>query len=255
MNVPTFQSLDIHPAASRKNSFSRPLQRADMVFNPNPTIHSFDTTADFVEYLLRGDAATITLIVCSTREEFLGQLCASIEHTALENEHGEHDIDRPWPLSNPRVYNTIGLIASSKRVTVAYCPSLEHYRAYISVFRRQTTSQQQLKDSSQYQGRPMLAILGLVALHCATAEFSAQGISKTFSLTVEVAAREKLKLALCEDTAIDREDENASAGSLKLWDADVPLLSGQIRGTGEGRTPTGRTVKVKQIARRWFSFV
>ncbi|KKZ62706.1 hypothetical protein EMCG_02917 [[Emmonsia] crescens] len=228
-----------------------------MVFNPNPSIQSLDFAADFVEYLLHGDAPATTLIVCSTRDAFLQQLCASVARTepGTERPHSPHDdyeSDRHLR-SNRRLYNTIGLIAQSKRVTLVFCPSVEHFRAYISVFRHRRLMQTQQDDHPRYQGRHVLAVLGLVALHYDTREFSAQGIAKNLALTVEIAARERVNLTLCECLVVGR--ENVSGGS--LWDVDVPLLSGQARkmGTRGESVHTGRTVKVKQVAKRWFYFV
>ncbi|OAX80756.1 hypothetical protein ACJ72_04908 [Emergomyces africanus] len=231
-----------------------------MVFDRNPSIQSFDFAADFVEYLQRGDAPATMLIVCSTRDAFLQQICASASIAPTEPgdeqpPHSSRDDNESnmHTCSSRRFYNTIGLIAQSNRVTLAFCPSLEHFRAYISSFcRHRLMSLKQDDDDLHYGGGPLLAILGLLALHYDTREFSAQGIGKNLALTVEVAARESVNLTLCECIVVGR--EYASGGS--LWEADVPLLSGQARGTTGGENAhTGRSVKVKQVAQRWFYFM
>ncbi|EQL32762.1 hypothetical protein RJZ56_003898 [Blastomyces dermatitidis] len=228
----------------------------DMVSNRSPIILSLDSTGDLVEHLLARDAPATTLIVCSTRDAFLQQLCAAVTSTEQGTEQppspqDDHGMDYHIS-SNCRFYNTIGLIAQSKKVTLAFCPSLEHFRAYISVFRRRRLpSPQQEHGRLSYRSRPVLAVLGLIALHYDTKEFSAQGIAKNLALTVEIAAREGFNLTLCECVVVGR--ENASGG--RLWDAEVPLLSGQTLVAGTESAHTGRTVKVNQVARRWFYFV
>ncbi|KAK2803269.1 hypothetical protein FQN51_003686 [Onygenales sp. PD_10] len=224
-----------------------------MAFNPNATVQPFDTAADFVEYLLNGDASAITLVVCSTREVFLQQLCASIARASL---HEDPDTspqlsqDRTGNdrniLLNPQLYNTIRLISQSKRVTLAFCPTLDHFRAYISVFHRPIPP---LEGDSRYPGRQGLAILDLVALHYQAREFSAQGIAKTLALAVEVSARERVHLTICECNDVNNEDDTSSS----MWDRDIPLLSDQRRVIEEGSQ--SRTLKAKQIAKRWFNFV
>ncbi|OJD26899.1 hypothetical protein ACJ73_01710 [Blastomyces percursus] len=227
-----------------------------MVSNRNPIILSLDSTGDLVEHLLARDAPATILIVCSTRDAFLQQLCASGMPTESGTEQplsSQNGRDMDYHISSGcRFYNTIGLIAQSKRVTLAFCPSLGHFRAYISVFRRrQLPPPQQQHGRFSYRSRPVLAVLGLIALHYDTREFSAQGIAKNLALTVEIAAREGVNLTLCECVVVGR--ENASGG--RLWDAEVPLLGGQTPVTGTENAHTGRTVKVNQVARRWFYFV
>ncbi|KAK2806448.1 hypothetical protein FQN50_005865 [Emmonsiellopsis sp. PD_5] len=224
-----------------------------MVFKPNTTVQPFETAADFVEYLLNGDASAITLVVCSTREAFLQQFCPSIARASLH----EDPVASPQPaqdrtsndrniLLNPQLYNTIRLISQSRRVTLAFCPTLDHFRAYISVFH---TPIPPLEGDSRYPGRQVLAILDLLALHYQAREFSAQGIAKTLALAVEVSAREGVNLTICECNDVNREDDTRSS----MWDRDIPLLGDQRRATEEGFQ--SRTLKAKQVAKRWFNFV
>ncbi|EER38287.1 conserved hypothetical protein [Histoplasma capsulatum var. duboisii H88] len=229
-----------------------------MVSDHNPSVRSLDSAPDYVEYLLSRDASTTTLIVCSTRDAFLQQLYTSIAPTAPGAEqpsspqNGHHGDSHKC--SHRRLFNTIGSIARAKRLTLAFCPSLEHFRAYISVFRcPQLLSPQQECSHLSYRKRPVLAVLGLVSLHYDTSQFSAQGIAKNLALAVEIAAREMVDLTLCECVAVGREGASGSS----LWDADVPLLSGQTLATvtGGNSANLGRTVKVKQVAKRWFYFV
>ncbi|KAL2000209.1 hypothetical protein VTN02DRAFT_3407 [Thermoascus thermophilus] len=223
-----------------------------------PRIHFCDLVSDFLRYLLANRASTTRLIVCGTRDSFLEQLCACVHsrpssarvpspacdedppHRPPERvEHAEH--------RDPLLTRTIGLLANSRKVRLEFCPTLEHLRAYLAVLRVSGDQQNQ----THHYGRPLLAILDLVALHCATSEFSAQGLSRTLAVAVEAAAREKMDLVLCEcKDAID--PQNGERGE-RLWHLQVPLLSGSIR-TGEEGAGSGPSVPVKRIAQRWFHF-
>lgn len=227
-----------------------------------PRIHFFDLVSDFLQYILENNASTTTLIVCGTRDSFLEQLCACVHSrpsarilSPAYDEPLGHDEDTDLPPErvehvdhiDPLLTKTIGLLANSRKVRLEFCPTLEHLRAYLAVLRISGDKQNQ----THHYGRPMLAILDLVALHCATSEFSAQGLSRTFAIAVEVAAREKMDLVLCEcKDAIDT--QNGERGE-RLWYLHVPLLSGSIR-TGEEGAWSGPSVPVKRVAQRWFHF-
>ncbi|KAK2792773.1 hypothetical protein FQN52_002835 [Onygenales sp. PD_12] len=196
-----------------------------MVFNPNATVQPFDTAADFVEYLLNGDASAITLVVCSTREAFLQQLCASVARASLHE-----DPDTSPQLSQDRTGNDRNILLNPQLYnTIRPIPPLE--------------------GDSRYPGRQVLAILDLIALHYQAREFSAQGIAKTLALAVEVSARERVHLTICECNDVNRQDDTRNS----MWDRDIPLLSDQRRVIEEGSQ--SRTLKAKQIVKRWFNFV
>jgi hypothetical protein len=231
------------------------------------TVHFANSVADFINHILYNNARATTLIVCSTRTQFLEQLAASISlesrlHTRNDDEQQQHveederadssseSVERPHPL----LTKTIGLIAQSQKVKLIFCPSLEHLRAYLSIFRIPPEDRQKgLQEPAipEYR-RSSLAILDLVALHSMTSEFSAQGLSRTLAIAVEAAARAATDLVLCEcNDAVDT--RNLERGE-RLWDLHVPLLSGAVR-LGDGRnTWSGRHVSVKRVAQRWFRF-
>lgn len=196
---------------------------------------------DLLQQLLDTGAET-HLVVCGTRTEFLLQLSWAIraEH-ADPDSASRHDLLR----------KTIGLLANSSKIQLAFCPSLESLRAYLAVLRPADASQYQ-NELGKHRNDPMLVIQDMVALHASTTEFSAQGLSRTFAASAESASRANMDLLLCECTnAVD--PTSADWGS-KLWDTRVPLLNGSVRIRGEEGNWCGRGVSTKQVAQRWFDF-
>ena len=211
-------------------------------------VHFLDFASDFLDFLLKNDAPTTTLIICSTRDTFLQQLASSTlpRDQAQETEVPSRNATTAVPLL---LTNTISFIEKLQRVKLAFCPSLEVLRAYLSTLRASTPR----PGPDRPQGKPLLAVLNMVAIHCPTLELSAQGLSRTFALTAEVAARENMNIAVCECKDIIAGEHDREPGSGR-WDMHVPLLNASVRsGKGE-RAPAGRTVTVKRIAQKWFDF-
>src|SRR5205809_1024241 len=104
-----------------------------------PRVVLFNFATEFVDYIIQNDAHAATLIVCSTRDDFLDRLSTSVQlqlQTHSRSPPLEGDICRTAPTAcHHLLSNTIGFIAKSQRVTVAFCPSVQHLRAYLSVFR------------------------------------------------------------------------------------------------------------------------
>lgn len=196
-------------------------------------VHHFDLPSQFLEFLLQKDAPTTTLIVCSSRDAFLEQLASSCGNRQQED-------DGPSFLTT----NTIGFIAKSQKIRLAFCPGLDVLRAYISTVQAST-------ERTQAPGRPLLAILNLVAIHAGTPDLSAQGLSRTFALVIEVASRENMDLALCECKDIMSGEHDTEP---RRWNIQVPLLSASVVSGERERTASGRTVTVKQVAQKWFDF-
>lgn len=76
------------------------------------------------------------------------------------------------------------------------------------------------------------------------------------ALAVEAAAREAQELVLAEFRELedDGEMEPDDAGG-SIWDEELPLLCGTIRGLdGDEERLIRRTVSVARVVRRWFVF-
>ncbi|KAJ5433182.1 uncharacterized protein N7458_012338 [Penicillium daleae] len=205
------------------------------------SVASFGLVTDLLQQLIDAGADT-RLIVCGTKAELLIQLSWAIRaQHADSNAAPRHDL----------LTKTIGLLANSSRIQLAFCPSVESLRAYLAVLRPVDTPHYD-SEPERSRSNPLLVILDMVALHVPTIEFSAQGLSRSFAASVESASRANVDLMLCECT--NAVDTMSPYWGDKLWDTQVPLLNGSVRLRGEEGTWGGRGVPIKQVAQRWFEF-
>ncbi|EHA19097.1 hypothetical protein ASPNIDRAFT_143091, partial [Aspergillus niger ATCC 1015] len=150
--------------------------------------------------------------------------------------------------------NTIGVLSKSSSIKIVYCPTLENLRAYLSVIRLQGELITEEKEEQTRRTPSLMAILGPLALHVPTSEFSAQGLSRTFAAAVEVAARKGMDLVLCEcRDAVDSNGGGNGRGEV-LWHTQVPLLNSSVRVGEESTSYRGGRVPVKRVLQRWFEF-
>ncbi len=208
-----------------------------------------DTAAGLLQDRLLQQNGSITLVVCSTKKQFLEQLIPSIsvnqsvQATALGERGDAEELSEnvpPHPLLDP----TLQLIATSKATELAFCPTIDTLRAYVSNFAA--------PDQGKTSPRASLLILDLILLHHATSEFSVQGLMRSLASAVEAAARNHVDLQLCE--CKDVHDLSHPDRGPRLWEAQVALLSGSVRLRGEDAGWSGRMVSVRSIAGRWFEF-
>ncbi|KAF2860743.1 hypothetical protein K470DRAFT_257532 [Piedraia hortae CBS 480.64] len=177
---------------------------------------------DFVEHILNHTVANSTLIVCGSKEDFLEQL-----RSATLPAFG---------------HPTLRRLAAAQSTAVTFCPGVTHLRAYLATLLP--------KPHALDSGTAVLALLNPIALHKATPEFSAQGLNRSFALAFEAASRTMAQLILSESPCPDdaQTDDNP-------WDEQVSILHVGSRTSG----PTelgwlGRTVPVRKVASRWFTF-
>jgi hypothetical protein len=221
------------------------------------TITNFEYATDLLEHLIDSHASPTTLAICSTRKNFLAQIAPVIltpRPQEIPPSQESFNDDDPTPKSNPLPHRllipTLQLLARSRTIKLVYCPSIDTLRAYLSSCAAPMVVPE--STSSVSSPKPLLAILDLVLLHHATSEFSVQGLMRTFASAVEAANRNSMDLLLCECKDI-HDPTNPSRGP-RLWDTDVPLLSGSVRLGSGGSSFAGRMVSVRRVAGRWFSF-
>jgi hypothetical protein len=204
-------------------------------------IYFCDRVTDFLQHLLNNVTDTTVLVICSTREAFLEQLYDDVSSHARETAE-KHAL----------LTKALGMLSKSSGIQLAFCPTLEHFRAFISVLSSPARLEETSTSDHDNSKRPLMAVLNPIALHLPSSEFSAQGLSRTLATTVEVCNKEALDLVLCECGGVP-EFVDIECGEA-LWYVEVPLLNGATR-RGEGESVwSGRSVPVRRIVQRWFDF-
>jgi hypothetical protein len=240
-----------------------------------PTVLHPIELASFIQYLLAHHTAPTNLIVCSSQDEFLAQLQASIIYEKdlerLKAEEADLSIEKVARIAS-RAHDllipTIHQLSTSRTITVTFCATLAQLQAYLGVYKK-TTDDHAQKVGGLGRDVPILALLNPLALHKETSSFSAQGLSRSFASAVEAASRSNQKLIVVEcpsrvprsHTVTDEDDDEEMSGLSRLnhgvdpWDQQVPILNVTTKSFGAGeRGWVGRTVLARRVLARWFVF-
>ncbi|KAK3077663.1 hypothetical protein LTS18_009631, partial [Coniosporium uncinatum] len=183
-----------------------------------PIVFDHIQLLDFIQYLLDHHTDPTTLIICSSRDQFLQQLLASIEHSG--NDNGDPRTGSSQPKHHLFI-PTLRLLSQTRTINLAFTPHLAAIRAYFSSYSlSETTSISAALPApllspapGQQQRRPFLALLNPIALHRDTSSFSAQGLSRTLASVVELAWRTKQRLVITE-CAVPSPSSPAADGGL-----------------------------------------
>lgn len=219
------------------------------------------TLADFIQRLITTHAPGSTLVICASQEDFLQHLHASIQSQLAMHHASQDATDDSSDAPHPLLVQTLGILAMSRTLRVAFCPTLPSFRAYLSQY---CTEGSPASDQS-------LVLVGVLTLHKDTASWSAQGLSRTIAIAVDAAHRNDQQLLIFEpplprpdeaapDTADHAEEEmnvdNDSSSLPSIWEQQVSILNVTTRSFGAAeRGWVGRTIKVRQVAERWCRFV
>ena len=222
----------------------------------------YTSTLALLQSLVNQQTLT-TLIICWSRKVFFTQLLTQIlqfnqNQSSLqeipssqpddsdEEPDEEPDEDTQPTPHHPFLTPTLKLLAASSHIQLIYCPTVPTLRAYLSSISCTPTS------ATRPSTKQNLLILDLLSLHHATSENTLQGLSRTFSTAVSAAHRMHSHLTLLECKDIT-DHSNPHRGS-QLWNQEVPLLSGSVKIGADGARWAGRSITVRKIARRWFTF-
>ncbi|KAK0643301.1 hypothetical protein B0T16DRAFT_288366, partial [Cercophora newfieldiana] len=237
-------------------------------------------------HILHHCAFPSTLIICSSRAEFLSTVSRQIQHQqqpppepsrgAEYEEAAEGGQEaRPEEGTPPRPQTSstadaratqllaapLYQVAVARHICVVFTPTVSHLRAYLSVFSvadskvsAPPSPADNNSSSSSGSTAPKEALLlfyGLLDLHRNTSEWSVQGISNTAAILVETARRIGFQAVVVEPRA------RGEAHTEELLGEHMPILSGSARRAGpnlEGSGWTGRAVDVRCVLERWFRF-
>jgi hypothetical protein len=249
--------------------------------------------SELLSYILDCHVYPTTLIVCSSRAEFLNSLVEDIlrsqTRTHQQNETQDREHDEPSTSSPPpppqgeggRLHGDPGgvthallssplyQVATSRHIRVIYVSTVTHLRACLSVFTPDdsrvappppnfTTTRNDNNKNSHIKA-PHIVLYGFLALHRDTSEWSAQGLSNTASAAVDLAHRLSWQALVIEPRIPPSASSSLGQdGGAVLLGEPVPILSGGARRLGphseEGGAWTGRTVEIGRILGRWFRF-
>ncbi|KAI1336591.1 hypothetical protein F5Y15DRAFT_393398 [Xylariaceae sp. FL0016] len=218
--------------------------------------------SELLTYILHHHTHPTTLIICSSRADFLSSVTDDIRHQTAENANAPaqdepdlndntHTSQKPHP-KHPLLSSPLYQVATSRHIRVVYIPTVTHLRAYLSIFPDSAKVPAPPPSSTARKKPPHIFIYGFLDLHHDTSEWSAQGLGNTASAFVDLAHRLSWQAVIIEP----RTRSSATRLEDVLREA-VPILSGGTRRMGPGLeqgTWAGRTVEVGKVLKRWFCF-
>ncbi|KAI1104077.1 hypothetical protein F4804DRAFT_308164 [Jackrogersella minutella] len=227
--------------------------------------------SELLTHILSRHTYPTTLIICSSRSEFLTVLTDDIHRktacpeNVIPSEHAEedahhideggiHDITREQVIQHRLLSSPLYQVATSRHIRMVYIPTVTHLRAYLSVFSPDDSKVPvPPADFTSSRGHPPSIVLyGFLEMHRDTSEWSAQGLGNSTSALVELGHRLSWQTSIVEP----RKHGSPQAFEGMLTEV-VPFLSGGGRRPGpdpEEGGWTGRTVEVGRIMKRWFRF-
>ncbi|EWC45439.1 hypothetical protein DRE_00838 [Drechslerella stenobrocha 248] len=128
-----------------------------------------------------------TIIICSTRDAFIRELLVELR-ISIDGIPAMEDADTPLTDAQELILSTpISAILTTDAISVVYCPSIHHLRAYLSsLSSRYSAAANPALDTAGIP--PYLAIHSMISLHHLSAEWSSQGLSRTLSAAIDTAA-------------------------------------------------------------------
>ncbi|KAI6090131.1 hypothetical protein F4821DRAFT_229674 [Hypoxylon rubiginosum] len=220
--------------------------------------------SELLTYILNHDTYPTTLIICSTRADFISSLVDDARsETALKNAPAEDAAEAPDVQDDKQdqearrrrfLSSPLYQVATSRHIRVVYIPTVTHLRAYLSVFSPEESPipAPPANFETSRDECPRMILFGFLDMHRDTSEWSAQGLSNSLSTLVELAYRLSWEANIIEPR--NRDSSHTFEDVLK---EHVPFLSGGGRRPGlnsdEGGW-LGRTVEVGRVMKRWFRF-
>ncbi|KAL2760124.1 hypothetical protein ACRALDRAFT_2093097 [Sodiomyces alcalophilus JCM 7366] len=236
-----------------------------------PMVLSPATPTELLQYILAYQTHPTTLLICSTRADFLSSLARDVQTQVPQQDESRCD-DRddrdnrdpgPAHLPSSLLAAPIYQVAVARHIRILFLPTVTHLRAYLAIFTPEdskvpppplprakgveATSASTSTSTSNRHRPPLLLAYGFLSQHRDTSEWSAQGIGTTAAALVEAASRHEFRAALVEPR-----DDGGHATFNALLSEPAPVLSGGARRDEGGWM--GRTVEVRSVLARWFRF-
>jgi len=214
------------------------------------------TVGAFVEDHCANHRSSTTIIFCCRRSYLLRQLVLQASSTTdslgeqrntinatgentegLRQNFSEHG-------SNALLHPTLRLLATSLETKVIFCQDILTFRAHLST----------LPFYEQHRGgQPArVIVVDMLAMHHGTSEFTVQGLSRTLAMLASVNRQFAGEMQLVECN--DAQDPLDPQRGVRLWNSEVPLLSGSVKIGEAGQGWASRTTSIRSFAERWIRF-
>ncbi|KAK5661160.1 hypothetical protein OQA88_11051 [Cercophora sp. LCS_1] len=206
--------------------------------------------SELVWFIVHHCSHPTTLLICSSREDFLSSTVQQMQTQAGSSPEGSH----PDPKATQLVATPLYQVAVARHIRVAFIPTVSHLRAFLSIFSvansKVSAPPPSANGATASPKAPLLLLYGFLDLHRDTSEWSVQGVSNTAAVLVEAATRVGFQAVVVEPQPNGSDSEG-------LLTERMPILSGSARRTGaglEGNGWTGKTGDVRRVLGRWFRF-
>ncbi|KAI2619046.1 hypothetical protein GGS26DRAFT_334895 [Hypomontagnella submonticulosa] len=228
--------------------------------------------SELLSYILNHHIYPTTLIICSSRVEFLAALADDVRQDTTHSKEPvfvENDVETSLAATEPGAASTTGKhtprehrllssplyqVAISRHIRVVYVPTVTHLRSYLSVFSPDDSKIPAPPVLFNASGKkpPCIVLYGFLQIHRDTSEWSAQGLGNSASALVELGHR-----LSWETTIIEPQRRNLVFSLNGILKETIPFLSGGSRRPGPDSEEggwAGRTVEVGRVMKRWFRF-
>ncbi|KAF3767102.1 hypothetical protein M406DRAFT_355468 [Cryphonectria parasitica EP155] len=230
--------------------------------------------SELLAWVTRNESYPTTLIICSSRAEFLSSLIQDVR--SADTSTGTDDPETS-DLQHLLLSSPLYQVAVARHIRLIFTPTVSHLRACLSVFDPADSkapppppaaSVYSVPPSRAAQRLPLLLVYGFLRQHRDTSEWSAQGINATAAVLVEAGRRCGFRALLVDaptemagdgpETEEGDMHEGAGAGSgQSVLDEEVPVLSPSTVRAGGDRDDavwTGRKVALGRVLGRWFRY-
>ena len=150
----------------------------------------------FIDWLLDTHKLSATLVVCSTKNEFIYDLSVAISQAA------ENSNKANTKVAHDLLFPPLRLLSESHSITVVYCPSIFSLFAYLSVYKPNPPDASKYSKIGSFEEptrSSMLVLLNPISLFSnAQSQFSARGVGRLFASAYEAAARSRRDLVVVE---------------------------------------------------------
>jgi hypothetical protein len=217
----------------------------------HPVVLSPATSSELLSYILSAHRYPTTLVIGSSKQEFLATVVEQLLHQLSLNDHQPPQdtptTEIPTP-THPLLKASLYQIAISRHIRIIFAPTVTHLRSYLSVFSAKDSRIPPPPNHTPRPGKlPLLLVYGLLSLHRDASEWSAQGIGNSAAVLVDCAARNEFRPVIIEPRGVGGYEDLQ-----RLSNEMIPLLNGTSR--KDDGSWSGRTVNIRQVLSRWFEF-